>query len=134
MNLPQASWNVRIKKKMEPCKSETKSHSRKTRADTKKQLNHKWIITLEHHAIVMHQQNPWTSWNMRIKLNIILIQTMKRLYTTVTNRPHTLNDSYYDSDSPEEEPRKEKIQHTAFVCSIHQNDNRSYIDWIKLQP
>ena len=30
---------------------------------------------------------------------------------------HTLNDSYYDSDSPEEQPRKEKIQHTAFVAT-----------------
>ena len=30
---------------------------------------------------------------------------------------HTLNYSYYDSDSPEEQPRKEKIQHSAFVAT-----------------
>ena len=38
-------------------------------------------------------------------------------YNRDSNRPNTLNEPYYDSDSPEEEPRKEKIQHTAFEAT-----------------
>jgi hypothetical protein len=35
---------------------------------------------------------------------------------------HTLNDSYYDSDSPEEQPRKDKF--SIQLLWQHQNDNR----------
>ncbi len=40
------------------------------------------------------------------------------MYSRYSKCPtHTLNDSYFDSDSPEEQPRKKKIQYTAFVAT-----------------
>ena len=48
------------------------------------------------------------------------------VYNRDTNRPHTLNDSYYDSDSPEEKPRKKKIPHTALAATPILQSNASH--------
>ena len=43
------------------------------------------------------------------------------VYNRDNNQPYTLNDSYYASDASEQEPRKEEIQHTAFVATPNDN-------------
>ena len=39
------------------------------------------------------------------------------VYNRDSNQQNTLNDSYHASDTSEEEPRKEKIQHIALVAT-----------------
>jgi hypothetical protein len=129
---------------IEACTSEIKTRRRKTRADTKKQL--KPMDTQELSDRLKSMLNPWQIRGMEILQSQVDHQAealrkhrnasrefMDKLdheerteyyvdsddeVVMYNKRPqHTLNDSYYDSDSPEEQPRKEKIQHTAFVAT-----------------
>ena len=74
--------------------------------------NHKWTIKLKHYEnTAMRQENSWTSWNMGMYIDS---DGEVAVYNRDSNQP---DDLYYDSDASEEEPRKEKNQHTAFVAT-----------------
>ena len=86
--------------------------------------NHKQTIKLKHYEnTAMRQENPWTNED---KVDLYIDSDREvAVYNRDSNQP---DDLYYDSDASEEEPRKEKNQHTALVATP-KTTIESSIDW-----
>jgi hypothetical protein len=110
--------NLGCEDQTEPCTSETKTYCRKTKADTIKQLlsqvDHQSEASLNHDASTESIDKLQHADKAEYYIDS---DDEAAVYNCDNNQQHTLNDSYYDSDSPEEEPRKRKIQHTAFMAT-----------------
>ncbi len=101
----------------ERCTSETQTHRQKRRADTIKQLqpqeDHQAEASLNHNASTQFIDKLDHADKAEYYIDS---DDKAAVYSRDSNQQHTLNGSYYDSDSSEEEPNIKKLPQGGTAC------------------